>query len=65
MLSAHNIKFLFLKESEFGCNFRSEANFQLGNKCLTLKIVFQADVRSDTNDEKKFCLEILKHQGAF
>ena len=54
VLSAHNRNILYPKKSEFGCNCRSKTDFPLDNKCLTPKIVYQADVWKDTNDEKKF-----------
>ena len=47
---------IFQKQSEFGCNCRSKTNCPLDNKCLTPKIVYQANARNDTNDEKKFYL---------
>ena len=52
ILSAHNRNILYPKKSEFGCNCRSMTDCSLDNKCLTLKIVYQADVWNDTNDEK-------------
>ena len=48
----------FPKKSEFGCNCRSKTDCPLDNKCLIPKIVYQADVRNDTNDEKKFYLGV-------
>ena len=60
ILSAHNRNILYPKKSEFGCNCRSTTDCPLGNKCLTLKIVFQADVRNDTNDERKFYLGVCE-----
>ena len=56
VLSADNRNILFQKKSEFGCNCRAKTDISLENKCLTPKIVYQADVRKDTNDEKKFYL---------
>ena len=44
VLSAHNRNILYSKKSEFGCNCRSKTNCPLDNKCLTPKIVYQADV---------------------
>ena len=58
VLSAHNRNILYPKKSEFGCKCRSKTNCPLDNKCLTPKIVYQADVRNDTNDEKKFYLGV-------
>ena len=58
VLSAHNRNILFPKECENGCNCRSKTDCLLDNKCLTPKTVYQTDVRNDTNNEKKFYLEI-------
>ena len=58
VLSTYNINILYPKMSEFGCNRRSKTDCPLDNKCLTPKIVYQADVRNDTNDEKKFYLGV-------
>ena len=44
VLSAHNKSILYPKKSEFGCNCRSKTDCPLDNKCLTPKIVYQADV---------------------
>ena len=58
VLSAHNKNILYPKKSEFGCNCRSKTDCPLDNKCLTPKIVYQADIRNDTNDDKKFYLGV-------
>ena len=58
VLSAHNRNILYPKKSEFGCNCRSKTNCALGNKCLTPKIVYQADVQNNTNDDWKFYLGV-------
>ena len=58
VLSAHNRNILYPKKSEFGCNCRSKTDCPLDNKCLTPKIVYQADAQNDTNDEKKFYLGV-------
>ena len=58
VLSADNRNILYPKISKFGCDCRSKTDCPLDNKCLTPKIVYQADVRNNTNDEKKFCLGV-------
>ena len=58
VLSAQNRNILLPKKSEFGCNCRSKTDCLLDNKCLTCKIVYHADVRNDTNYEKKFYLGV-------
>ena len=61
VLSAHNRNILYPKKSEFGCNCRSKTDCTVNSKCLTPKIVYcLPDVRTDTNDERKFC-RIDKH----
>ena len=58
VLLAQNRNILYPKKSELGCNCRSNTDCLRDNKCLTPKIVYQANVRNDTNDEKKFCLGV-------
>ena len=58
ILSAHNRNILYPKKSEFGCNCTSKTDFPLDSKCLTPNIVYQADIRNDSNDEKKFYLGV-------
>ena len=58
ILSAHNRNTLYPKKREFSCNLRSRTDCSLDNKYLTPMIVYQADVRNDTNDEKKIYLVV-------
>ena len=58
VLSAHNRNILFPKKPEFGWNCRSKTDCPLDKKCLSPKTVYQADVRNDTNDKKKFYLRV-------
>ena len=58
VLAAHNSNILYPKKSDFCCNCRSKTDCPLDNKCLTPKIVYQADVRNDTTDERKFYLRV-------
>ena len=58
VLSAHNRNILYPKKSDFCCNCRSKTDCPLDNKCLTPKIVYQANVRNNTNDERKFYLRV-------
>ena len=57
-LSSQNKNILYPKKSEFGCNCTSKTDFPLDSKCLTPNIVYQADIRNDSNDEKKFYLGV-------
>ena len=39
-----------------GCNCRDKNTCPLENKCLTPKVIYQADVTNDTNDTYKYYL---------
>ena len=60
VLLAHNRNMLYPKKFEFGCNCKLKTDCPLDNKCLTPKIAYQAIVRNDTNDEKKFYLGVFE-----
>ena len=53
-----NKNILYPKKYQFACKCRSKTDCPLDKKCLTPKIVYQADVQNDTNDEKKFYLGV-------
>ena len=54
IISSHNKNILNpVSNTEYGCNCRSKESCSLQNKCLTTKIVYRADVKNLTNDEKK------------
>ena len=46
--------------TKYGCNCRSKESCPLQNKCLTPKIVYRADVKNVTNDEKIFYLGVTE-----
>ena len=46
--------------TENGCNCRSKESYPLQNKCLTPKIVYRADVKNLTNDERNFYLRFTE-----
>ena len=55
IISSHNRTILNPDVSlEYVCNCRSRNECPLQNKCLTLKIVYRANVENDTNNQKKF-----------
>ena len=43
-----------VSNTEYGCNCRSKESYPLHNKCLTPKIVYRADVKNLTKNEKMF-----------
>ena len=54
IISSHNKNILNpVSNTEYGCNCRSKESCPLQSKCLTPKIVYRADVKDLTNDEKK------------
>ena len=60
----HNIKsqqtILHPKLQQYGCNCSDKNNCSLDNKCLTLQIVYQADVTNDTDDTYKYYLGLAE-----
>ena len=54
IISAHNQRLLTPNNSSFGCNCRNESNCPLKEKCLTPKVIYQADVTYDVDEEYKF-----------
>ena len=53
IISSHNKNVLKSEQKEFGCNWRCKNNCPLGNKCLTLKVIYKAEVRNDENEDIK------------
>ena len=61
IILSHNKKILNpVSNAKYGCNCRSKESCPLQNKCLTPKIVYQADVKNVANDEKKFYLRFTE-----
>ena len=52
--SPHNQRLLSPSNDSFGCNFRNKSSCPLEKKCLTPKVIYQADV---TNDVDEFCCD--------
>ena len=62
IISSHNKNILNpVSNTEYGCNCRSEESCPLQNKCVAPKIMYRADVKNLTSDEKSFTLELQKH----
>ena len=49
-----------VSNTKYGCNCRSKESCRLQNKCMIPKIVYWADVKNLTNDEKKFYLGVTE-----
>ena len=61
IISSHNKNILNpVSNREYGCNCRSNESYPLQNECLTPKIVYRADVKNLTNDEKRFYLGVTE-----
>ena len=61
IISSHNKNILNpVSNTKYGCNCRSKESCPLQNKYLTLKIVYRADVKNLTFDEKKFYLGVTE-----
>ena len=54
IILSHNKNILkSVSDTEYCCNCRFKESCPLQNKCLTNKIVYRADVKNPTNNEKK------------
>ena len=56
VISGHNKQVLHPKHKTKGCNCRDKNTCPLDNKCLTPKVIYQADVSNDTDDTYKYYL---------
>ena len=54
IISAHNQRLLTPNNSSVGWNCRNKSNCSLEEKCLTPKVIHQADVTTDVDGEYKF-----------
>ena len=53
IISSHNKHILKSDDEEFSCNCRNKKSCPMGNKCLTPKVIYKAEVSNDLNDEVK------------
>ena len=60
IISSHNKNLNPVSNTKYGCNCRSKESCPLQNKYLTPKIVYRADVKNLTFDEKKFYLGVTE-----
>ena len=56
VISGHNKQMQHPKPKTKGCNCRDKHSYPLDNKCLTPKIIYQADVTNDTDGTYKYYL---------
>ena len=61
ILSSHNLNVNNLFKTEtYGCNCRAKESCPLQNLYLTPKIIYRADVKSNTNCKAKFYFELTE-----
>ena len=58
-ISGHNKQVLRSKPKK-GCNCRDKNTCLLDNKCLTPKVIYQADFTNDTDDTYKYYLGLAE-----
>ena len=54
IISTHNRNILNPIVKSYGCNCKVKSSCPLKGECLTLKIIYRADVTNDANNDKKF-----------
>ena len=54
IISSHNNQVLQPPIKTYGCNCRNKKSCPLDNKCKTPKIIYQADVSNNVDNETKF-----------
>ena len=53
ILASHNISDLLPEAKEYGCNCRNKESCPLQNQCLTSKVISEAIVIHNSDDEKR------------
>ena len=57
-LLRHYKKIISRKEDQYGRIWRNKAECLLDNNCLTLRVIYQADVLINLNDSKRFYISL-------
>ena len=60
IISSHNKQILTPKNKQVGCNCRIKNSCPLNKKCLTLQLIFQADVTNNLDGEYKYYLRLRR-----
>ena len=58
IISSHNKQILIPKNKQVKCNCRIKNSCPLDNKCLTLQLIYQADVKNNLDDECKYYVRL-------
>ena len=53
IIASHNKSILGPKAEEYGCNCRNKESYPLQNQCLTPKVIYEATVVNNSDDEKR------------
>ena len=53
IIVSHNKSILGPKAEEYGCNCRNKESYPLQNQCLTPKVIYEATVVNNSDDEKR------------
>ena len=53
VIASHNKSILRPKTKEYGCNCRNKESCLLQNQCLTPKVIYEATVVNNSDDEKR------------
>ena len=60
IILAHNQQILCTVEENYGCNFRVKTDCPIQNKCLTPKVVYEAEVTNSSDGELKTSYSLTK-----
>ena len=60
VITSHNQNVLNSRIENFGCNCRNKLNYPLDNKCLTPKMIYEAKVTYDRQNDEKIHFGFLK-----
>ena len=60
IISCHIKQILTSKHKQVGCNCSVKNSCPLDNKCLTLQLIYQADVTNNLDDMYKYYLGFAK-----
>ena len=60
IISCHIKQILTSKNKQVGCNCRVKNSCPLDNKCLTLQLIYQADVTNNLDDMYMYYLGFAK-----
>ena len=60
IISTHNNQILRSKTTSYGCNCRNKESCPLDNKCLTPRIIYEAEVTNNVDDERKLYIGLCE-----